>query len=87
MEIDHKVAGGKLLRISVEVVDNVIMSFSLTGDFFLHPEDAVVMIEKALIGVAVDDVAQKLEKLFADEGITAIGFVPKDVQEGIGKVE
>ncbi len=48
-----KVAGGKLLRVKMEIQNGngVIRSVGLTGDFFLHPEDVLPDVEKALAGL------------------------------------
>ncbi|HLC45497.1 MAG TPA: biotin--protein ligase [archaeon] len=48
----EKVPGGKLLRVKAWVSEDgsVIEKTQVTGDFFAHPEDCVLEIEKALSG-------------------------------------
>ncbi|MFT4343340.1 MAG: lipoate protein ligase C-terminal domain-containing protein [Candidatus Woesearchaeota archaeon] len=83
MEINYKVPGGKLLRISTTIKNDIIESITLYGDFFLHPEEAVVDIEKVLLNKKIDDIANTLEVLFKEKSIRAIGFSPRDVEDAI----
>lgn len=55
----EKVAGGKLLRVKVDY-DDVITRASITGDFFLHPEESIEKIESALFGLNVSDSEEKI---------------------------
>jgi len=54
-QFDYKVPNGKLIRVSAKVRENKIASIRITGDFFLHPEERIVDLEKSLVG-------KKLEK-------------------------
>lgn len=45
---DYKVSGGKLLRIRLREEAGRIQSVSITGDFFLIPEESLVKLEKML---------------------------------------
>jgi lipoate-protein ligase A len=51
-----KVPGGKLLKVAVEYDGGRIINARITGDFFMHPEDAVEKLEGSLRGVEVGDV-------------------------------
>jgi len=52
--VDHKVPGGKMLRVRVIVREEggkrIIKELRITGDFFLHPESTIEEIEGALTG-------------------------------------
>ncbi|MHA1654171.1 MAG: lipoate protein ligase C-terminal domain-containing protein [Candidatus Thorarchaeota archaeon] len=76
----YKVPGGKLLKVAVEVTDDHITNVRFTGDFFLHPEDALEMIEARLKGIKVDlkAVQTVVEKTFDEEGVVTVGCQPKD---------
>ncbi|MHA1741044.1 MAG: lipoate protein ligase C-terminal domain-containing protein [Candidatus Thorarchaeota archaeon] len=76
----YKVPGGKLLKVAVEVTDDHITNVRFTGDFFLHPEDALEMIEAKLEGIKVDlkAVQTVVEKTFEEEGVVAVGCQPRD---------
>lgn len=85
-----KVVGGKLLRVKTqfEVYPDIqssrmVESVQLTGDFFLHPEDAVSALEKSLVGLPVDaDRGVFLERLNAaiqESGAQLVGFSADDI--------
>ncbi|MHA1247051.1 MAG: lipoate protein ligase C-terminal domain-containing protein [Candidatus Thorarchaeota archaeon] len=76
----YKVPGGKLLKVAVEVTDDHIANVRFTGDFFLHPEDALEKIEAKLEGVEVDlkAVQTVIKRTFDEEGVVAVGCQPGD---------
>ena len=80
--ITEKVPGGKLVRLKVDF-DKVINSVQITGDFFLHPEEAVEKLERCLIGCAAAEpearFAQKLNAAIAANSITLIGVSAEDL--------
>lgn len=51
LSADTKVPGGKLLRVRLQVdADSRITALTITGDFFMHPEEALETLEQALLG-------------------------------------
>lgn len=87
-----KVAGGKLLRVKVQVGDGAIRSAVLTGDFFLHPEDGVLRLEEALLEVArendiqdfdanVETISERLREVVAREKLELVGFCVEDIAQ------
>ncbi len=54
LSADYKAPGGKLLRarLRLQPTDSgpVIETFQLSGDFFIHPEEALETLETALVG-------------------------------------
>ncbi|MCL2783438.1 MAG: lipoate--protein ligase family protein, partial [Propionibacteriaceae bacterium] len=50
---EYKVPGGKLVRVELVVDGPVIASASVSGDFFLEPDDALDCLNQALVGVPV----------------------------------
>lgn len=54
LSADYKAPGGKLLRVRLTLDQSqgppVIDEIQLTGDFFMHPEDAIENLEARLIG-------------------------------------
>lgn len=80
-----KVPGGKLLRIKCDVTDGVLSGVSLTGDFFMHPEDGVIELESALNGMSsgaeVSEYVSKLNDVIHERGFELIGFSASDVAE------
>jgi lipoate---protein ligase len=51
---EYKVPGGKLVVADFEVVGGVLANVSLSGDFFLEPDEALLEINGALTGLPVD---------------------------------
>ena len=47
---EYKVPSGKLVVVDVEVDDGLISAASVSGDFFLEPDDALAIISRALVG-------------------------------------
>jgi lipoate---protein ligase len=82
----YKVPGGKLLRISLEVENNTIRDIQITGDFFIHPESGILLIEKALKGADKGQVRKKLNEVVGSSGIKIIGFTPDDLEKAISDV-
>jgi len=60
VRVDYKVPGGKLLRIDAEMSGDIIKSIRIHGDFFIHPEEQISAIERALVGKKIDDSLKKL---------------------------
>lgn len=77
---DYKVAGGKLLRARVRVVEGVIQAVALTGDFFMHPEEAIEDLEARLTGAPFTEEAlrARVDAFFATE-VQVIGAAAADI--------
>jgi len=43
-----------VIKVELEVSDDKISRISISGDFFLYPEDALEKLERALVGVRAD---------------------------------
>jgi lipoate-protein ligase A len=60
-----------------------IEEITITGDFFLHPEEAILDIEKALLGAGVEEEAQTLEEKIKSalktRGAELIGIQAEDI--------
>lgn len=77
-----KVEGGKMVNVEVEEGEK-LTDISITGDFFLHPPEALDEMQKKLEGVSRDfEKSDIMEEL---EGVDAkfIGFSPEDVVEAL----
>ncbi|MFH1400361.1 MAG: hypothetical protein ABIH41_02480 [Nanoarchaeota archaeon] len=86
--IERKIPGGKLVRLDVGVVDGVVRSVVMTGDFFLHPEDALKDIEDGFVGAttaSLAQVARSLEMSLESEGVRCLGFSIADLESMIGE--
>ncbi|MCX6798878.1 MAG: hypothetical protein NTW59_02150 [Candidatus Diapherotrites archaeon] len=80
-----KVEGGKLLKISLEHSGCAISSVKIAGDFFLHPEEAVGLIEEGLEGTPLDEntLKNKIEAIVKENSLQLFGFAPADLARAI----
>ena len=80
-EILYKVPGGKLLRIFLEQADGQIRTVKITGDFFAHPEEHLVELEKALQGATLEEKAlqERIENFLHEHPTEIYGFTVTDL--------
>jgi lipoate-protein ligase A len=57
---EYKVPGGKLVVADLDVVDGVLAHVSISGDFFLEPDEALLEINRSLTGLPEDASAADL---------------------------
>jgi len=76
----YKVEGGKLIKVQLLERDGKIHEIKITGDFFLHPEDLIEDLEKALIGKPLKerDLAECIRNLIQNREATLLGASPED---------
>lgn len=81
---DYKVKGGKLLRVRLWTVPEshgvpCITALSITGDFFMHPEEALETLEAALVGASLtkEALSPRIEAFFAGD-VQVIGAAAED---------
>jgi lipoate---protein ligase len=82
MRGEYKVPGGKLVAVDLEVDGGRLGDVSVSGDFFLEPDDALGVINAALRGVpleaGVDQLASAIQGALGPE-VALIGFTPEAV--------
>ena len=75
----------KLVKISLEYDEDskIINSITITGDFFLYPEETLDELEVNLIGTKLgkDEIKQKIEKCLNDS--EAFGFDSESLTDAI----
>jgi lipoate-protein ligase A len=86
MRIEQKVPGGKMVGIDVEINDGKIEQIKITGDFFLHPEKTIALIEEALLGHSIDEVGELVSRVLSENEAQLIGVTPQDIEEMLRKV-
>lgn len=91
MRGEYKVPGGKLVAAEVEVVDGRLATVAVSGDFFLDPDEALVVMNAALVGqdagARVPQLASAIEQGLAAADadgtltapVTMVGFSPEAV--------
>jgi lipoate---protein ligase len=82
MHGEYKVPGGKLVAADVSVADGKLASVTISGDFFLEPDEALESINGILIGFPADTDAAALtaavQTVIGPE-VTMVGFSPESV--------
>ncbi len=82
-----KQAGGKLVRVRLSLAGTTLSHVQISGDFFLMPPEKLASVEKFLTGwdtASVDSegqLARRLEKFLAREGITVSGMSTATIAE------
>ena len=74
-----------LIEVELSLENQVINSLQITGDFFIHPEEALEEIERTLIGSTTkeSELKEKLVQLFKEKGITSPGITADDFTRAI----
>ncbi len=82
----HKSKGG-LIRSFVSTENGIIKDISISGDFFLFPEDAFFKMIQELKGIPVnrEDIERKILEVYVKENILSPGTFPADFAESIMK--
>ncbi|MGF3553810.1 MAG: lipoate protein ligase C-terminal domain-containing protein [Thermoplasmatota archaeon] len=83
----YKVPNGKLLKIFLDYnsESNVINNISITGDFFVYPEESIDIIEKKLKDTLLikDDLIEEINHVIKKYNIEFIGLDAESLVEGI----
>jgi hypothetical protein len=82
---DHKVAGGKLIRLRIELdeASGLAVSVRVAGDFFAHPEEAFEEAEATLAGLGLAELPQVAAHAFARADLTIFGASAADISEAL----
>jgi len=76
IERNYKAKKG-LIRINMDVENNIIKYIKISGDFFMFPQDAINNFEKMLININVNNVSNTVKKFYCN-GIITPGVEPED---------
>jgi lipoate-protein ligase A len=81
----YKVPGGKLIKVSLIEGNGRIQEIKITGDFFLHPEDSIEDLERALVGrlLQTTKLANIIEELMEEKKAIFLGASPEDFEKCI----
>jgi lipoate-protein ligase A len=79
----HKATGG-LIRATTEVREGAIAAISISGDFFFFPEEKLVELEAALVGVPVAEAERAIAAFYGEHDIESPGVTPADFAQVIG---
>lgn len=81
----YKVPGGKLVKVELEQQRGQISRVKITGDFFVHPEEALLQIEGSLRGCSLEEneISRKIEMTVSEIGCQLVGFSAQDIAKAI----
>ncbi len=82
MHAEYKVPGGKLVVVDLELEHQSIVSCRLAGDFFLEPDDALELINAAIVGLSSTSSAEAIAhavRLSLPSDAVMMGFSPEAV--------
>ena len=77
MKAEYKIPNGKLLACEVEY-DGKITELKISGDFFMHPESAIVDLEAVILGKTTDELEEAVSGFFSESDIQLVGVAPLD---------
>jgi len=80
---EYKIPGGKLIAVELKLSKNTIEHVKISGDFFMHPEESILDLEKQLKGVKTEDFPRYIDEFFVDRDIILYGINPKDFKQVI----
>lgn len=85
-EGSYKVPGGKLVRVRLEY-GRTIEGVTITGDFFLHPEEGIDTLEESLkgmeIGAGEGAMASAVRRAAEAGGLVLVGITPEGVAKAV----
>lgn len=86
VEVDHKAR--KLIRVRAELKGDEIRNLSITGDFFMIPEEAVLRLQESLRGrrLQKEEIERRVWEFLKEDEIQIPGMAPRDFVEAILKL-
>ncbi|OIP98741.1 hypothetical protein AUK40_01185 [Candidatus Wirthbacteria bacterium CG2_30_54_11] len=83
----YKIPQGKLLKVSLtyDEAAQTISEVQLYGDFFIHPEVSLELIEQALRAVSLqtESIVQAVSETVEANAIQLFGITPEGIAQGI----
>ena len=85
VEADHKAK--KMIRITMEIANEMIKDILISGDFFMIPEDASHKLESALIGTSLNknELLSMVQNFYNQTSVETSGVDPIDFVDAIMK--
>jgi len=76
-----------LIRVHLTVRDGRLVQTSISGDFFMYPEDSLWNLERALEGCEAkrEEVEEKVQAFYRESGAVTPGVRPQDFAEAVAK--
>lgn len=76
-----------LIRVKIQVRSEMIKDITISGDFFMHPEDRLWELESFLTGTPAEEgrILSKIEDFYAKTRVLTPGVTPRDFKKAIMK--
>jgi hypothetical protein len=84
-QAEYKVPDGKLLAVEVDERDGELLNVKISGDFFMHPETAIIDLEKMLCNSSLNELEELVKRFFYINKVTLFGVEPIDFIKVIKK--
>ena len=74
-----------VIKVELELADDAISQVSISGDFFMYPEDALERLEQALVGVKADreSLLAAVQRFYSSTGVQTPMVEPEHWVEAI----
>jgi hypothetical protein len=87
--VERRVPGGKTFRLTVFFHAGKVERISLTGDFFIVPEEGLEVVERVLLHLAVrgnaPDSTEGLQHALDSRGIRLVGLSSLELVDALGE--
>ena len=83
--LDHKVPGGKLIRVEIEFDGDYTKKVHVRGDFFAHPENVFEEAESKLEQVRLSDLPEIARSSFSRPDLALFGVTADAIAETLGR--
>lgn len=76
-----------MIRVQIDLEEDMIKNILITGDFFIHPEEAVESLEAVLRGAEVNEegLLTLIRKYVEENRVEILGASPEDFVAAIMK--
>ncbi len=80
-----KVPNGKLLKITADIDDAVLVSLQITGDFFVYPEESISQLEQLLRyqPLEKDLLLYMIDTFFKQNNVELFGVTAEAISDAI----
>ena len=80
-----KVPNGKLLKITADIDDTVLVSLQITGDFFVYPEESIIQLEQLLRyqPLEKDLLLYMIDAFFKQNNVELFGVTAEAISDAI----
>jgi len=74
-----------VIKVELELADDAISQVSISGDFFMYPEDALERLEQALVGVKAErkSLLATVQRFYSSTGVQTPMVEPEHWVEAI----